>query len=62
MLFNECQHFLICIAILKTVQSKKDMVKEDVTRAIYEFEKKWLSLLKDIEQMTKDCTVKEVQI
>ena len=40
MLFNECQHFLICIAILKTVQSKKDMVKEDVARAIYEFEKK----------------------
>ena len=41
MLFNECQRFLNCIAMLKTVQSKKD-----VARVIYEFEKKWLTNLK----------------
>ena len=34
MLFNECQ--LLKIAILKTVQSKK----EDAARLIYEFEEK----------------------
>ena len=45
--------------MLKTVQSKKDIVKEDVTKVIYEFE---LSVLKNIERMTKDCTVKGVQI
>ena len=62
MLFNECQRFLNYITMLKTVQSKKDTVKEDVARVIYKFEKKWLSVLKDIERMTKDCTVKEVWI
>ena len=31
-------------------------VKDDVTRVIYEFEKKWLGVLKNIEWMTKDCT------
>ena len=41
MLFNECQRFLKCIAMLKTVQSKKD-----VARVIYEFEKRWLTNLK----------------
>ena len=45
MLSNECQHFLICIVKiwskrLKTVQSKKDAVKEDVTGVIYEFKEK----------------------
>ena len=43
MLSNECQGFLICIVkiwskLLKTVQSKKDAVKEDVARVIYKFE------------------------
>ena len=51
MLSNECQRFLNCIAMLKTVQSKKD-----VARVIYEFEKKWTSVLKNIERVTKDCT------
>ena len=40
MLFNECQRFLIYIAMVKTVQSKKDVVKEDVARVIYKLEEK----------------------
>ena len=40
MLFNECQRFLNYITMLKTVQSKKDTVKEDVARVIYKFEKR----------------------
>ena len=53
MLFNEYQRFLNCIAMLKTVQNEK----EDAARLLYEFE---LSVLKNIERMTEDCTVKEV--
>ena len=41
--------FLNCIAMLKTVQSKK----EDATRVIYEFE---LSVLKNIERHGKRST------
>ena len=41
--------FLNCIAMLKTVQSKK----EDATRVIYEFE---LSVLKNIDRHGKRST------
>ena len=45
MLSNECQRFLLCIVkiqtkLLKTVQSKKDVVQEDVAKVIYEFKEK----------------------
>ena len=62
MLSNECQRFLNCISkiqskLLKTVQSKKDAVKKDVGRVIYEFE---ISILKNIEreQSKKDMVNK----
>ena len=64
MLSNECQCFLICIAkiqskFLKTVQNKKDAVKEDVIRVIHEFSdlppmSKWLTTVQSKEDVVKE--------
>ena len=61
MLSNECQRFLNYIAkiqnkLLKTVEIKKDAVKEDVARVTYEFE---LSVLKNIERVQSKKDLKK---